>query len=178
MRLPAVFAVFLSLSVLAADRPLTEKAIFTISGLECGSCVYVVQTQLNQTRGIAEVEVLQHAGGFARVSYDPRVVSEHQIAQSVRDTSALHGMPYIASMKLRVHGFSKHSGAVKALFEAWKPLITLEILDEREGELTVNFSELERDNRFILPRGWSLSQLQAGLKEFGLAFQILSPDQL
>lgn len=178
MRLPAAFAVFFSLSVHAGDKPLIEKAVFSICGLECGSCVYVVQTQLTQTRGISEIEVLQHAGGFARVSYDPRLISEHQIAQSVRETYALHGMPYIASMKLRVPGFSKHAGEIKAMFESWKPLIALQVFNEHEGELIVSFSELERDAKFILPRGWSLSQLQAGLKKFGLAYQIVSPDQL
>lgn len=178
MRLPAAFAILLSFTLHAADKPTPAKAVFVISGLECGSCVYMVQTQLTQTRGISEVEVLQGVEGFARVSYDPKVITEHQIAQSVRDTSALHGMPYIASMKLRVPGFSKHATEVKALFEAWKPFIALEVWDEREGDLIVNFTELERDAKFVLPRGWSLSQLEAGLKKLGLAYQILSPDQL
>lgn len=178
MRLPAAFAILLSFALHAAEKPAPAKAVFVISGLECGSCVYMVQTQLTQTRGISEVEVLQGVEGFARVSYDPKVITEHQIAQSVRDTSALHGMPYIASMKLRVPGFSKHAVEVKALFEAWKPFIALEVWNEREGELIVNFTELERDAKFVLPRGWSLSQLEAGLKKLGLAYQILSPDQL
>ena len=178
MRLPAAFAILLSFTLHAADKAAPAKAVFVISGLECGSCVYMVQTQLTQTRGISEVEVLQGVEGFARVSYDPKVITEHQIAQSVRDTSALHGMPYIASMKLRVPGFSKHATEVKALFEAWKPFIALEVWDEREGDLIVNFTELERDAKFVLPRGWSLSQLEAGLKKLGLAYQILSPDQL
>ena len=178
MRLPAAFAILLSFALHAAEKPAPAKAVFVISGLECGSCVYMVQTQLTQTRGISEVEVLQGVEGFARVSYDPKVITEHQIAQSVRDTSALHGMPYIASMKLRVPGFSKHAAEVKALFDAWKPFIALDVWDEREGDLIVNFTELERDAKFVLPRGWSLSQLEAGLKKLGLAFQILSPDTL
>jgi hypothetical protein len=42
------------------------------------------------------------------VSYDPKLVSEHQIAQAVREAPGLHGMPYIATMKVRVPGFSQH----------------------------------------------------------------------
>jgi copper chaperone CopZ len=178
MRLPAAFAILLSFTLHAADKPAPAKVVFVISGLECGSCVYMVQTQLTQTRGISEVEVLQSVEGFARVSYDPKVISEHQIAQSVRDTSALHGMPYIASMKLRVPDFSKHAAKVKALFEKWKTTVELVVWNEREGELIVNFTELERDAKLVLPRGWSLSQLAEGLQGLGLKYEILSPDTL
>ena len=178
MRLPAAFAILLSFTLHAADQPAPAKAVFVISGLECGSCVYMVQTQLTQTRGISEVEVLQGIEGLARVSYDPKVITEHQIAQSVRDTSALHGMPYIASMKLRVPDFSKYAAKVKALFEKWKPTVELVVWNEREGELIVNFTELERDAKLVLPRGWSLSQLAEGLQGLGLKYEILSPDTL
>ena len=174
----AVLAVLRPLFLHAADQPTHAKAVFTIAGLECGSCVYMVQTQLTQTRGISEVEVLQGVEGFARMSYDPKVITEHQIAQTVRDTAALHGMPYIASMKLRVHGFSQHAAKVKALFEKWKPTVELVVWNEHEGELIVNFAELERDAKLVLPRGWSLSQLAEGLQGLGLKYEILSPDTL
>ena len=93
MRFLALWAVLLPLSLHAADKPAPAKAVFTIAGLECGSCVYMVQTQLTQTRGISEVEVLQGVEGFARMSYDPKVITEHQNAQTVRDTAALHALP-------------------------------------------------------------------------------------
>lgn len=162
----------------ATDKPAPAKAVFTISGLECGSCVYMVQTQLTQTRGISEVEVLQGVEGFAHVSYDPQVITEHQIAQTVRDTSALHGTPYIASMKLRVPGFSQHAAKVKALFEKWRPSVELVVWKEHEGELIVNFAELQRDAKLVLPRGWSLSEFAKGLSGLGLKFEILAPDAL
>jgi hypothetical protein len=44
--------------------------------------------------------------------------------------------------------------------------------------LIVNFAELERDAKLVLPRGWSLSQLAEGLKGLGLKYEILSPDTL
>ncbi|MBE2286465.1 MAG: heavy-metal-associated domain-containing protein [Prosthecobacter sp.] len=178
MRLLAVWAILLPFSLHAADKPAPAKTVFVVSGLECGSCVYMVQHQLSQTPGIAEVEVLQGLEGYASVSYDPKLVSEHQIAQAVREAPGLHGMPYIASMKLRVPGFSQHSTQVKALFEKWKPTVELVVWNEHEGELIVNFAELERDAKLVLPRGWSLSQLAEGLKGLGLKYEILSPDTL
>ena len=178
MRFLSVWAVFLPLSLHAADHPTPAKAVFTIAGLECGSCVYMVQHQLSQTPGIAEVEVLQGIEGYARVSYDPKLVSDHQIAQAVRETPGLHGTPYIATMKLRVPGFSQHAPQVKSLFEKWKPSIELVIWDAHAGELIVKFAELKKDAKGVFPRGWSLSHLAEGLQGLGLKYEILSPDTL
>jgi len=178
MKLSAYFASLLAFSLHAADKSAPAKAVFVISGLECGSCVYMVQHQLSQTPGIAEVEVLQGIEGFARVNYDPKLVSEHQIAQAVREAPGLHGMPYIATMKLRVPGFSQQAAKVKALFETWKPSIELVVWDEHAGELIVNFQELKKDAKGAFPRGWSLAQLTKCLQELGLNFEILSPGEL
>ena len=178
MRYLAVWALLLPLTLRAADSPAPAKTSFTFAGRACGSCVYMVLTQLTQTRGISEVEVLQGVESFACVSYDPKVITEHQIAQTVRDTAALHGMPYIASMKLRVPGFSQHAAQVKALFEKWKPAVELVVWDEHAGELIVNFAELQRDAKLVLPRGWSLAQLAEGLQSLGLKYEILSPATL
>jgi copper chaperone CopZ len=178
MRFLALWAVLLPLSLHAADKAAPAKAVFVISGLECGSCVYMVQHQLSQTPGIAEVEVMQGIEGYASVSYDPELVSEHQIAQAVREAPGLHGTPYIATMKLRVPGFSQNATQVKALFEKWSPSIELVVWDEHEGVLIVNFAELKKDAKGAFPRGWSIVQLQDGLKQIGLKFEILSPGAL
>jgi copper chaperone CopZ len=178
MRLSALATFILSLALHAEDKPAPAKTVFVVSGLECGSCVYMVQHQLSQTPGIVEVEVLQGLEGYANVNYDPKLVSEHQIAQAVREAPGLHGMPYIATMKLRVPGFSQHATKVKSLFEKWKPSIELVIWDAHAGELIVNFAELKKDAKGVLPRGWSLSQLAEGLQGLGLKYEILSPDTL
>lgn len=179
MRLSAFFALALPLAGHAADKPAPAqaKAAFRVSGLECGSCVYMVQQQLSQTAGISEVEVLQGIEGIARVSYDPRLVSEHQIAQAVREAPGLHGTPYIASLKLRVPGFSQNSARVKSLFEKWKPWVGLVVWDDHAGELVVNFSELNKDAGGALPRGWSVALLAEGLRNLGLTHEILSPGE-
>lgn len=171
-----------------ADKPApapAAKAVFIVSGLECGSCVYMVQHTLSQIRGIAEVEVLQGLEGFAKVSFDPKIISEHQVAQAVRETPGLHGMPYIATMKLRVPGYAQDGNAakVKALFHRWKQWIEMIVWDEREGELHIHFHELKKDAKGALPRGWSYTQLTEALqspapKGLGLKCEIIEPGQL
>jgi len=180
MRFAALALSLFALATHAADKPAPlAKAVFVVSGLECGSCVYMVQHQLSQTPGIAEVEVLQGIEGSARVSYDPKAVSEHQIAQAVREAPGLHGTPYIATMKLRVPGFSQNTAKVRSLFEKWKPWIELVVWDEHAGELIVNFHELKRDAKEALPRGWSLAQLTDGLQSIGLLkCEIMTPGGL
>ncbi len=42
MRLLAVWAILLPFSLHAADKPAPAKTVFVVSGLECGSCVYMV----------------------------------------------------------------------------------------------------------------------------------------
>ncbi len=67
---------------------------------------------------------------------------------------------------------------MKSLFEKWKPSIELVIWDAHAGELIVNFAELKKDAKGVFPRGWSLPQLDAGLKKLGLKYEILSPATL
>lgn len=164
------------LALHAEDKPAPAKAVFVVSGLECGSCVYMVQNQLSHTSGIAEVEVLQGVEGYARVNYDPKLVSEHQIAQAVREAPGLHGTPYIASMKLRVPGFAKQASQVKALFAKWKPAVEMEVWDAKQGDLIVYFEDLKKDPKGASPRGWSLAQLSDGLKPLGLTFELQTPE--
>ena len=144
----------------------------------------MVQYTLSQTPGITEVEVLQTLESFARVSFDPKIISEHQVAQAVRETSALHGTPYLASIKLRIPGYSQEGRAtlVKAAFDHWKQWVELEVWDEREGELIIHFLPLEKSAKATNPRGWSLAHLTEALqapapKGLGLMFQILEPRQ-
>jgi len=165
-----------SIALHAEDKPAPAKAVFVVSGLECGSCVYMVQNQLSNTSGIAEVEVLQGVEGYARVNYDPKLISEHQIAQAVREAPGLHGTPYIATLKLRIPDYAQNAARVKALFAKWKPAIEMEVWDKKQGDLIVYFEELKRNPKGELPQGWSLAELSKNMKTLGLAFEILSPE--
>jgi copper chaperone CopZ len=178
MRIAVVALSLFIFAAHAADKPAPAKVVFVVSGLECGSCVYMVQLQLSQTPGIAEAEVSQGVEGSACVSYDPKLITEHQIAQAVREAPGLHGMPYIATMKLRVPGFAQHATKVKLLFDKWKPWIEVVVWDEHAGDLIVNFVELKKDDKGAFPRGWSLAQLSGHLRTLGLKCEVLSPGEL
>lgn len=175
---PILLLLFAS-SALGMDKTgPSATAAFMVSGLECGSCVFMVQHQLSQTSGIAKAEVLQGLEGFARVSYDPKALSEHQIAQAVREVPGLHGTPYIASMKLRIPGFSQKADRVKALFQKWRPWVEMVVWDGQAGEIIVNFHELKKDAKGAFPRGWSLSMLADGLSGMGMKWEIIAPGEL
>lgn len=176
MRLTVLFSLLLSFPLHAEEKPSPAKTVFVVSGLECGSCVYMVQHQLSQTAGIAEVEVMQGIEGCARVNYDPKLVSEHQIAQAVREAPGLHGTPYIATLKLRIPNYAANAARVKALFDSWRPAVEMEVWDEKQGVLIVYFTELKRDSKGAFPRGWSLAQLAWGLKPLGLSFELQAPE--
>jgi len=180
MSVGRIFAAQLCLFVLAApgaDKPAVSKTTdFVISGLECSSCAYMVQYQLSQTQGIVEVEVLQGLADFARVTYNPAQVSEHQIAQAVREAVGLHGTPYIATLQIRIAGYAQHSAKVKALFEPWKSWVGFQKSDAHPDELILSFQELKPDAKGATPRGWTLFQLADGLQRLGLKLEILTPD--
>lgn len=53
-------------------------------------------------KGIQDVTVVQIIDNYANVTFDPAVVSDQQIAQAVREAYPLHGMPYLATLKLSV----------------------------------------------------------------------------
>lgn len=174
-----VITVLIPAVCLAADEPEPPaKTSFVVSGLECGSCVYMVQYQLSHTDGIADAEVLQGIEGFARVSYDPKLLSEHQIAQAVRETPGLHGRPYTASLRVRIAGYKQHAAEVKKLFAHWKQWIDLEEDEEHVDEVRVYFLELKKDAKGLFPRGWSLSEFAKTLQNsLGLKCELVEPDQ-
>ena len=180
MSVGRIFVALVFLFVLVAhgaDKLAASKTTdFVISGLECGSCAYMVQYQLSQTQGVVEVEVLQGLADFARVTYNPAQISEHQIAQSVREAVGLHGTPYIATLKIRIAGYAKQSAKVKALFEPWKSWVGFEKPDTHPDELILSFQELKPDAKGATPRGWTLIQLADGLQRLGLKLEILTPD--
>lgn len=158
--------------------PSPSQAVFTVSGLECGSCLYMAQYALSQTPGVKEVEMVQTFSDFALVSYDPRAVTEHQMVQSLREAPGLHGQPYLASMRLRIRGYNEADNAakVKALARRWQQWIDFVDFDERENEVQIQFHELQKDDKGQFPRGWTLTEFQSALqKELGLPCEVVKP---
>lgn len=152
-------------ATLAAERqPVTLT--FYVSGVECGSCVYVVQQSVAETKGVSDVTVVQVIDNYAKVSFDPQVVSEHQIAQAVREGYPLHGMPYQFTLKLRVPDYANkgNSSRVDALFAQWKDSVLIDLVDKAKGEFVIHFLPLKVDAKKAGPQGWSLAQLTQAMK--------------
>jgi copper chaperone CopZ len=137
---------------------------FYVSGVECGSCVYVVQQSISETKGVADATVVQVIDTYANVVFDPKRVSEHQVAQAVREALPIHGKPYLATLKLHVPDYAKHAAKVDGLFVRWKGWVELETVDKAKGELLIHFHELKKDPKKTGPQGWSLAQFTAAMK--------------
>lgn len=159
------FLVILSFitSGLRAAEP-QQTLTFYVSGVECGSCVYVVQQSISETPGVADATVVQVLDNHANIVFDPKVVSEHQIAQAVREALPIHGKPYLATLKLQVPDYAKHAAKVDDLFARWKDWVTLETVDKNKGELLIHFNELKHDAKKTGPQGWSLAQFTVAMK--------------
>ena len=137
---------------------------FYLTGVECGACVYLVQLSASERRGVLKADVEQTAESYANVTFDPRLVSEHQIAQAIREAMPLHGAPYLARLKVRVGDSGKHAAALDLLFQQWRGLVECEWLDRSKGELMVHFQPLETRATQTAVAGWSAAQFRAALK--------------
>jgi copper chaperone CopZ len=155
---------FIISSLCAADKPQPVTRTFFVSGVECGSCVYMVQQAVSEAKGVSEVSVVQVIDNYANVTYDPKMVSEHQIAQAVRDAIPIHGMPYLATLKLRVPAYAKSASKVDALFARWKDWLEVERVDKAKGEFVLHFLPLKADAKKAGPQGWSLAQFTEAMK--------------
>lgn len=172
----ATLACIFALNAFGGDKPVkTVTAAFSIAGLECGSCAYSVQYQLTQTPGVVEVEMIQELEDLAVVSYKPEVISEHQIAQSVREAIPLHGTPYIATLKIRIPGHATKAAEVKALLDQWKSEVQFDASSTEKDEWLVGFRELAPGLKGLRPQGWTLAKFSQGLRGLGLKVELVSP---
>ncbi len=147
-----------------AEPPGTVTRTFYVTGVECGACVYLVQLSASERKGVVKADVVQTADNYANVTFDPRLVSEHQIAQAIREAMPLHGAPYLARLKVRVGEYARHAAALDVLFQQWRGLVQCEVLDRSKGELMVHFLPLETGASQVGPGGWSADQFRAALK--------------
>jgi copper chaperone CopZ len=158
--------------VIADDSPQPVTRTFYVSGVECGSCVYVVQQSVCETEGVKDAVLVQVIDNYANVTYDPRVVSEHQIAQAVREALPIHGMPYLATFKLRFADFTKNEAKVKSLFDGWKNWVEIEAVDKAKGEMVLRFLPLDLDKKKTGPQGWRFEMLAEAAQKAGLKFTL------
>ena len=149
-------------TVFAGDSAVLTRT-FYVAGVECGACVYLVQVAASECKGVLKADVVQTVDNYANVTFDPRLISEHQIAQAIRDAMPLHGTPYLARLKLRVGEYSKHAAALDALFQKWRDWVRWEVLDAAKGEMGVHFLPLQTAPAGTGPGGWSTQQFQSAL---------------
>lgn len=145
--------------------PRAERLTLYISGVECPSCVYSVQYNVSQTQGVLEVVSGQNIDNYANVTFDPKRLSVHQLAQTVLDSPPLHGMPYTASLRLKIPAYAKAESRKKidALFAQWNRQVKVDAIDEAKGELELRFEPLTGGNGKPGPAGWSLDLLRLRL---------------
>lgn len=161
------------------DKPKRSEWIFDVTGLECGACVYQVQQAIKDAKGVSEVEVFQTQDGYAKVAFDSKVVSEHQLAQAVREAFALHGSPYLLRLRLSIPAYTSKETAAKvdAVFVTWKQWVDVKPFDQAKGEFVLQFKPLAADAKQQGPQGWDISKLEKALKApapdgLGLAIRI------
>lgn len=177
--------VFLSLTtcLIAADKPKPTTLTFYVAGVECPSCVYSVNYSISQLKSVSDVTAGQFIENYANVTFDPKVVSIHQIAQAVTEAAPLHGVPYVATMKLFIPDYAKEQNArkVDALFAQWKALVEVETVDRAAGEFLIHFQPLKMDAKKAGPQGLTLDELTSALSEpapkgLGLKFRLAKED--
>jgi len=170
----ALPALLLAAEPKSLEKPKPVTLTFYVAGVECPSCVYSVNYSISQLKSVSDVTAGQWIENYANVTFDPKVVSVHQIAQAVYDAPPLHGTPYTASMKLFIPDYAKGDNArkVDALFAKWKSAIEVEVADKAEGKLILHFQPLKVEEKKTGPQGWTLEELRRGLESLGLKHQL------
>ncbi|MBX7209123.1 MAG: heavy-metal-associated domain-containing protein [Verrucomicrobiaceae bacterium] len=174
MRTPLASYIFFCLATASsiagetsASKPQQKTLTFFVSVTECPSCAYMVGSSINAVKGVSDVDVHQGTESQVFVTFDPKAVTVHQIAQSVADAIGLHGKPYEAALKLRIPDYMKQGNAarVDAVFAKNKQWIDVETVDRPTGEFIIRFRPLKLDAAKKGPQGWDLATLEAGLRE-------------
>ncbi|MBV6501601.1 MAG: hypothetical protein CJBNEKGG_04117 [Prosthecobacter sp.] len=141
-------------------RARPARVTLYVSGVECPGCTYAVSYAISQLKGVGEVVSGQMVDDFVNVTFDPRIVSVHQLAHAVFDAPALHGMPYQASLKLDIPDYSKddNAGRVDALLQGWADWAEVEVVDRSRGRFTLKFRPLKPGGA-AGPQGLSLDKI-------------------
>jgi copper chaperone CopZ len=149
-----VSALVLGLSAHAAEVIRTMY----VPGMECGSCVFLVQQAAESVRGVKDVQVVQQVDGYVRVKFDPDMATEHRIAQAIREAPAVHGTPYQATLRLRALGGKSAVERLRTMFGRWSRWLSVSTLKEPAG-IVLSFKDLKQGDGQT-DRGWSTTMLR------------------
>ncbi len=177
--LPALFAV-LTLPLAAAEKAKPVTATFYINEVKCSSCVSAIDESLRKLPTVTKVDNLSENTGLANVTFDPKTVSYHQVAQAIFATAPVHSDPYIASLKFTIADYAKAGNAAKvdAIFAQHKSNVRVEMKNKARGEFALFFEPLRAEGKKG-PQGWNFDQFVAAIQEpapkgLGLTFELAS----
>jgi|LakMenEpi03Aug12_release.lakeMendotaPanAssembly.Ray.scaffolds.fasta_scaffold71865_4 copper chaperone CopZ len=171
-----IFLLIAATCTISAADPVVTRT-FYVSGVECGSCVYMVQQSIGETKGVEDVQVVQIIDNYAQVTFDPSRVSDHQIAQAVREAIPLHGTPYLATLRVKIPDYAKQKEAVGKLFASWKGSVTLVPSSEVKDEFAIHFEALKGISQGTELQGWSFAAFREAMKALGVSFSLMQERQ-
>lgn len=161
-RVLLIAACFQQSGRLAAETPAPsgpETFTFYVTGMECGTCQAMITQSLNEVKGVKDVD-LSIIGGYANVTFDPRLASAHQIAQAVLETQPVHGKPFVATLKVVIPDYDKpaNKARVDAVLARHPEWVQMEAANKDKGEFVVSFNDVEMDRAKSGPQGWRLEE--------------------
>lgn len=147
LRILLIFSLASFLHAGDKERVGTKPARVTlyISGVECPGCAFSVNYAISQLKGVGEVVSGQMVDDFVNVTFDPGRISVHQLAQAVSEATALHGVPYQASLRLVIpdHAKEGNGARLEALLQKWADWAEMEVIDRTTGQFSLKFRPLK-----------------------------------
>ncbi|NBV21262.1 MAG: copper chaperone [Proteobacteria bacterium] len=169
--LTALFAT-LALNASAADSPKAGKvtATFYINEVKCSTCANALDESLRKLPSVSKVDNLSESTGLANVTFDPKAVSYHQVAQAIFATEPVHSNPYIATLKFSIDGYAKGDNAAKvdAILAKHKSEVRPELKNKANGEFVLFFEPLKVSAAKKGPQGWSYDEFAAEVQAAGM----------
>ena len=162
MKTSILFSLALSIAALAATaadkKPKADlaRATFYIENIQCMSCVDSITGSLTKLPTIGDIDGLSGTSGYATISFDPKTVSHHQVANAIYKAEPVHGDAYMPSLKVRIPDYAKAGNAAKidALLAAQKDVIEVKPINKAKGEFRLAFLQLKLDPKKKGPQGF------------------------
>lgn len=175
MKTTSLLSLFLTCvvaSVGAADKKKkadtsATTATFYISNVQCSSCVDAISGSVLKLKAVKEIDGLTGTSGYANVTFDPALVSHHEVANAIYKSAPVHGEAYVAGVKMRIPAYAKGDNAAKieAAFAKLKDKVEVKVVNKKDGELLVSFLQLKLDPTKKGPQGVTSGELAAMIQE-------------
>lgn len=109
--------------VTTRSRGVSQRRLFTVTGMHCASCVSAVQERLSKTEGVREAEVNLMEGKTV-ISYDDRVTSPEKLREAVRSI----GYDMLIDEDTELQDEALREGQAKAMKRLLRKLIITAVL--------------------------------------------------